>query len=383
MTDVADLTGPTTELLQALIRNECVNDGTPDSGDEVRNAELLETYLAAPGLASQRFASRPGRGSLVARIEGTDPTAPTLCLMGHTDVVPVNPAGWSRDPFGGELIDGEVWGRGAIDMLNMTASMAVAFRQLSRSGWRPKGTLIYFGVADEEAGGTWGAEWMCDNHWDAIKSDFVLTEIGGWSSVGDDNVRRVVVNTGEKGIAWRRLVVSGTPSHGSMPFGADNALVKAAEVVRRLAQYRPGAYIGEAWRARVASMPIERRHEGSAARPGAHLVDHRDAAAGAGAHLPRGDPHDLLAERRPRRSEDQHHPRPGRDRGRHPHRARHHAGRRRCAPARGVGRAGSSRRDRAAAAERRHRVAARQRAVGCGGQRDAGRLPGCRADARG
>lgn len=256
MTDLADLTGPTTELLQALIRNECVNDGTPESGNEVDNAELLQTYLSGAGVAIERFESIPGRGSLVARIEGSDPTAPTLCLMGHTDVVPVNPAGWSRDPFGGELIDGEVWGRGAIDMLNITASMAVAFRQLAVGGWRPKGTLIYFGVADEEAGGKWGAEWMCDNHWDAIRSDYVLTELGGWSSVGDDNVRRVVVNTGEKGIAWRRLRVTGTPSHGSMPFGADNALVKAAEVVRRLAQYRPGAYIGEAWRARVASMPV-------------------------------------------------------------------------------------------------------------------------------
>jgi acetylornithine deacetylase/succinyl-diaminopimelate desuccinylase-like protein len=256
MTDVADLTGPTTELLQALIRNECVNDGNPDSGHEVRNAQLLTTYLDGAGVAMESFESHPGRGSVVARIEGSDPTAPTLCLMGHTDVVPVNPAGWSRDPFGGELIDGEVWGRGAIDMLNITASMAVGFRRLAMSGWKPKGTLIYFGVADEEAGGKWGAEWMCDTHWDAIRSDYVLTEIGGWSSVGGDGVRRVVVNTGEKGIAWRRLRVSGTPSHGSMPFGADNALIKAAEVVRRLAEYRPGAYIGAAWKARVEAMSL-------------------------------------------------------------------------------------------------------------------------------
>lgn len=251
-----ELAGPTTELLQTLIRNQCVNDGTPDSGGEVANAELLETYVSGNGVGIEQFESHPGRGSVVARIEGSDPTAPTLCLMGHTDVVPVNPAGWSRDPFGGELVDGEVWGRGAIDMLNITASMAVAFRQLAASGWRPKGTLIYFGVADEEAGGKWGAEWMCDQHWDAIKSDYVLTEMGGWSSVGTDNVRRVVVNTGEKGIAWRRLRVSGTPAHGSMPFGADNALVKAAEVVRRLAVYRPAAQISDVWKAQVGAMPL-------------------------------------------------------------------------------------------------------------------------------
>jgi acetylornithine deacetylase/succinyl-diaminopimelate desuccinylase-like protein len=253
---MADLTGPTVELLQALIRNECVNDGTPESGHETRNAELLGGYLEGSGVGIEQFEPLPGRGSMVARIEGSDPTAPTLCLMGHTDVVPVNSAGWSRDPFGGELVDGEVWGRGAIDMLNVTASMAVAFRQLARSGWKPKGTLIYFGVADEEAGGHWGAEWMCEQHWDAIRSDYVLTELGGWSNVGADGVRRVVVNTGEKGIAWRSLRVRGTPSHGSMPFGADNALVKAAEVVRRLSLYRPQAHISDVWKAQVAVMPL-------------------------------------------------------------------------------------------------------------------------------
>ncbi|MCB1001021.1 MAG: M20/M25/M40 family metallo-hydrolase [Acidimicrobiales bacterium] len=251
-----DLTGPTTELLQALIRNECVNDGTPDSGHETRNAELLGGYLEGTGVGIEHFEKRSGRASVVARIEGSDPDAPTLCLMGHTDVVPVNPAGWSRDPFGGELVDGEVWGRGAIDMLNVTASMAVAFRQLARSGWKPKGTLVYFGVADEEAGGVWGAEWMCDQHWDAVGADYVLTELGGWSSTGHDGVRRVVVNTGEKGLAWRTLRVSGTPAHGSMPFGSDNALVTAAEVVRRLATYRPQARIDDVWRQTVAAMPL-------------------------------------------------------------------------------------------------------------------------------
>lgn len=251
---MSELTGTTVELLQGLIRNECVNDGTPDSGGETRNAELLQTFLEGAGLDVQRFESRPGRGSLVARIEGSDPDAPSLCLMGHTDVVPVNPDGWSRDPFGGEVVDGEVWGRGAIDMLNITSSMAVAFRELARSNWRPKGTLIYFGVADEEAGGHWGAEWMLDHHWDAVGADYVLTESGGWSSVGHDGVRRIVVNVGEKGIAWRRLRVHGSPGHGSMPFGADNALIKAAEVIRRIAAYRPAAKIDDIWRAQVAAM---------------------------------------------------------------------------------------------------------------------------------
>jgi acetylornithine deacetylase/succinyl-diaminopimelate desuccinylase-like protein len=257
----ADLTGATVELLQTLIRNECVNDGTPDSGGEVRNADLLQTYLEGAGLDVERFQAHPGRASLVARIEGTDPDAPTLCVMGHTDVVPVSPDGWSRDPFGGERVkaeDGteEIWGRGAIDMLNLTASMAVACKQLATEGWRPRGTLIYFGVADEEAGGTYGAEWMLEHHWDALACDYVLTELGGWSTVGNDGVRRVTVNVAEKGIEWSRLRVRGTPGHGSMPYGTDNALVKAAEVVRRLSAYRPASSIGEVWRTQVSAMPL-------------------------------------------------------------------------------------------------------------------------------
>ena len=125
------LTGEVTELLQQLIRNQCVNDGSPESGEEARSADLLRDYLEGTGMDMGSFDSLPGRRSLVARIEGSDPNAPSLCLMGHTDVVPVTPSGWSRDPFGGELVDGEVWGRGAIDMLNLTASMAVATKHLA------------------------------------------------------------------------------------------------------------------------------------------------------------------------------------------------------------------------------------------------------------
>jgi acetylornithine deacetylase/succinyl-diaminopimelate desuccinylase-like protein len=254
-----DLTGETTELLQSLIRNACVNDGTPESGGETRNAELLESFLTGAGLEVERFtpADHPDRASLVARIEGSDPGAPALCLMGHTDVVPVNPAGWREDPFGGEVIDGEVWGRGAVDMLNLTASMAVAFRHLARTGFRPKGSLIYFAVADEEAGGTCGAKWMADAHWDAIACDYVLTEVGGWSDTPAGRPRQVGVTVAEKGLAWRRIRVGGTPGHGSMPYGSDNALVKAAEIVRRLAEYRPTPQIDELWRAQVDAMDLD------------------------------------------------------------------------------------------------------------------------------
>ncbi|MGZ4706870.1 MAG: M20/M25/M40 family metallo-hydrolase, partial [Acidimicrobiales bacterium] len=125
-TIAGEATAEVTDLLQHLIRNACVNDGSVASGDEVRSADLLETFLEGTSLDLETYEPEPGRKSLVARLEGRNPDAPTLLLMGHTDVVPVNPDGWQRDPFGGELVDGTVWGRGAVDMLNLTASMAVA-----------------------------------------------------------------------------------------------------------------------------------------------------------------------------------------------------------------------------------------------------------------
>ncbi|MDH3680386.1 MAG: M20/M25/M40 family metallo-hydrolase [Acidimicrobiia bacterium] len=252
----SDLSGQTVDLLQTLIRNQCVNDGTPTSGQEVRNADTLVAYLDSAGLAIERFEPTPGRVSIVSRIEGSDPAAPSLCLMGHTDVVPVNADGWDHDPFGGELIEGEVWGRGAVDMLNITSSMAVAFRRLAESGFRPSGDLIYFAVADEEAGSAHGAQWMADHHPEAIRADYVLTENGGLHS-GPPNSPAVGVNIGEKGVAWRRLRLTGRPGHGSMPFRADNALIKAAAVAQRLAEYRPPPRFSELWTERVEALPLD------------------------------------------------------------------------------------------------------------------------------
>ena len=246
----------TVELLQALIRNRCVNDGTPESGEERRNADLLAAFLGTRGLDVERFDAAPGRTSLVARIEGRDRGAPSLCLMGHTDVVPVDEQGWSRDPFGGELVDGEVWGRGAVDMLNLTASMAVAFAELARTGFRPAGDLIFFAVADEESGSAYGAQWMADHHADAIRADYVLTENGGIHS-GPRDAPYVGMNVAEKGVAWRRIHVSGRPGHGSAPFRADNALVKAAAVISRLAAYQPAPQFHELWRLRVDTLDID------------------------------------------------------------------------------------------------------------------------------
>ncbi|QGG96907.1 M20/M25/M40 family metallo-hydrolase [Actinomarinicola tropica] len=239
-----------------MIRNACVNEGTVESGQEIRNAEVLASFLDGSGADVELFHAAPGRTTLVARVEGSDPSAPSLCLNGHTDVVPVSPDGWSRDPFAAELVDGEIWGRGAVDMLNLTASMAVAVRHLLASGLRPRGDLVLLAVADEESGSRWGARWMAEHHADLITTDFVLTENGGLHG-GSDTSPTVSVTVGEKGVAWRRLTVRGTPGHGSMPFRADNALVTAAGVVSRLAEYRPPPMFHELWRRQVAALPVD------------------------------------------------------------------------------------------------------------------------------
>jgi acetylornithine deacetylase/succinyl-diaminopimelate desuccinylase-like protein len=249
-----DLQEESTDLLQQLIRNACVNDGRVESGEEIRSVDLLQQYLGSAGLDVERYEPQPGRASLVARIEGSDPEAPSLLLMGHTDVVPVNADGWSRDPFSGDIDDdGFVWGRGAVDMLNITASQAVSFRNLAQSGFTPKGTLIYLAVADEEALGTWGAKYLVEHERDAVYADYVLTESGGYQMPTPEGVRLPVL-TAEKGTFWSKLRVRGTPGHGSQPYRTDNAIVTAAEVVRRLAEHQPKSQIQDVWRKFVEGM---------------------------------------------------------------------------------------------------------------------------------
>lgn len=242
-------------LTQQLIRNACVNDGRAESGEEVRNADVLMTYIEGSGLDTETYDSAPGRRSLVVRIEGSDRDAPSLCLLGHTDVVPVNESRWARDPFGGEIVDGVLWGRGAIDMFNLTASMAVAVRRLADSGFRPRGDLLYIAVADEEAGGAYGAEHLATQEADAVRCDFLITESGGFPLPTPNGVRLPYLRE-EKGPLWARLVVTGTPGHGSMPYGTDNALLKASEIVGRLGRYHPPTRLDDAWRSFVHGLGI-------------------------------------------------------------------------------------------------------------------------------
>jgi len=253
-----DPTAEVTDLLQQLIRNRCVNDGSATSGNEARSVDTLSQYLGSSGLDLETYAAIEGRESLVARIEGSDRNAPTLLLMGHTDVVPANESHWQRDPFGAELVDDDagtsfVWGRGAVDMLNLTASMAVATKRLAASGFRPRGTLVYLAVADEEALGTYGAGHLVEHERDAVAADYVITESGGIPIPSPAGLKLPVV-VGEKGTAWCRLRVAGTAGHASQPFRTDNAVVTAAEVIRRLATFKPPTTLHDVWRRFIESM---------------------------------------------------------------------------------------------------------------------------------
>jgi len=233
------------DLLVALIRNACVNDGTPDSGGEERSVATLTAYLGEPDWS---FEPHPTRVSALWRVAGTDPAAPTLMLMGHTDVVPANEAGWSVAPYAGERRDGFVWGRGAVDMLNQTTAMAAVFSR-HRRGEAPRlpGDLIFLAVADEEAGGKLGAQLLTDEHWDQVACDYLLTEIGTPLLEGATGPG-LPVTVAEKGPQWRVFRTSGTPGHGSQPYGAHNALVPMADALSRLAAAPPPAAITEEWR---------------------------------------------------------------------------------------------------------------------------------------
>ncbi len=246
-------TGEVVELLQALIRNACVNDGTPEGGHEHRSVVTLAGYLGEQGTV---FEPAPGRQSVVYRVPGRVARAPRLMLMGHTDVVPANPDGWSRDPFGGELVDGVVWGRGAVDMLNQTAAMAAIFRRYL-TGERPPlpGDLLLFAVADEENGGALGAQWVVEEAWDDVACEYQLTEIA-MPRFPSPAGPVLPVTVAEKGPHWRRLATAGVPGHASQPHGRRNALVPVVEAMARLATAPAPVAITPEWEAFVRALGL-------------------------------------------------------------------------------------------------------------------------------
>ncbi len=257
----------TLDLVQALIRNACVNDGTPESGNEARSVATLVEYLGDP---EEVFEPTPGRQSVLYRVPGSG-QGPALMLMGHLDVVPVTPDGWSHDPFGGVVADGFLWGRGAVDMLNVTGAMAVTMRRYLAGELAPlTGDLLYLAVADEEAGGVHGAEYLAEHRWDTVAADYVLCEIA-YPAMGTGDSARPTVNVGEKGPFWRRVFSSGTPAHGSQPYGTDNALVPLARAFAALADADSPVSISDEWKAFVGAGPFEAEMKAALTDP--DLVD--------------------------------------------------------------------------------------------------------------
>ena len=222
-----------TRLLQELIRLDTVNP----PGNETRAAEHLRGYLERNGVACELHARVPERASLVARIPGTG-DGPSLCLLSHTDTVLADPAEWQVDPWSGELRDGVVWGRGALDMKGQVAAAAVTIASLAREGFRPRGDLIFVAAADEEVGDGYGLQWLCEWHPDAVRCDFAVNEGAGDRLEVGGRVAYLCA-TAEKMSAPFRLRVRGRSGHASQPGIADNALVKAALLVSRLGAHRP------------------------------------------------------------------------------------------------------------------------------------------------
>lgn len=241
-TDAASRTDPSAaeaevvQLLVDLIRIPSVNTGDPATiGDgEARAARYIQAKLDEVGYATEYVESAPGRGNVVARLAGADPTRPALLIHGHVDVVPADPAEWQVDPFGGVLQDGYVWGRGAVDMKDMVAMTLAVARDLKRRGAVPPRDLIFAFVADEEAGGFQGADWLVDHRPDWFTgATEAISEVGGFSMTLDNTERAYLVAAAEKGIAWATLTAHGRAGHGSMA-NDDNAVTRLAAAVARL-----------------------------------------------------------------------------------------------------------------------------------------------------
>jgi acetylornithine deacetylase/succinyl-diaminopimelate desuccinylase-like protein len=227
-----------TQLLQELIRLDTVNP----PGNETRAAELLREYLGDHGVASELYAKVPDRANLVARIPGQG-TGPRLVLLSHTDTVLADPAEWTTGPWSGELRDGQVWGRGALDMKGQAVASAVAMASLARQGFEPGGDLIFAACADEEVGAGFGLQWLCEAHPEAVRAEYCVNEGGGDRLVLGGRVF-YACSTAEKMSAPYRITVHGRSGHASRPGIADNALVKAAPLVELLGRFQDTPEIG-------------------------------------------------------------------------------------------------------------------------------------------
>ena len=224
------------DICRDLVRIDTSNPGDHSGPGERAAAEYVAGFLAGVGIEPVVLESHPKRTSVVARIGGRDGSRPGLLVHGHLDVVPANAPDWRHDPFSGEIADGCVWGRGAIDMKDMDAMMLAVVRQRLREGRPPARDVVLAFTADEEAGGTWGARWLVDNHPDLFEGvTEAVGEVGGFSMMLGRQ-RLYLLQTAEKGMAWMRLTARGTAGHGSM-IQPDNAVTELAEAIGRLGRH--------------------------------------------------------------------------------------------------------------------------------------------------
>jgi len=235
-TDVPSAQDEVVGICRDLIRIDSSNYGDGSGPAERAAAEYVAGQLAEVGLEPEIFESEERRTSLVVRFEGEDSSRPGLLVHGHLDVVPAAASDWTHDPFAGEIADDCLWGRGAVDMKDMDAMVIALVRQMRREGRKPPRDLVLSFLADEEAGGKFGAHWMVDNHPEQFEGvSEAISEVGGFSFTAGD--RRVyLIETAQKGIHWLKLVAEGRAGHGSM-VNDDNAVTALAEAVARVGRH--------------------------------------------------------------------------------------------------------------------------------------------------
>jgi len=227
------------DLCRDLIRIDTTNTGdTATSAGERAAAEYVAEKLAEVGLDPQLRESAPGRASVVARVPGADPGRNALLVHGHLDVVPAEPAEWTVHPFSGELRDGYLWGRGAVDMKDFDAMVLAVVRQWRREGVSPARDIVLAFTADEEAGSEYGARFLVERHPQLLEGcTEAIGEVGGYSFTVSDDLRLYLIQTAEKGMSWLRMHARGRPGHGSM-IHDDNAVTALCEAVARLGRHR-------------------------------------------------------------------------------------------------------------------------------------------------
>src|SRR5215212_1775317 len=235
-----DLQQATAELLQRLIRFDTVNP----PGNERLLQEYLLGELTSAGFDCEMLGAEPARPNLLARLRGAS-EGPTLCLLGHVDTVLAHAGEWTHDPWSGDVADGFLWGRGALDMKSQVAAEVAAAIALARSGWRPAhGELLLCSVVDEETGGALGAQWITETHPDKVRCDYLINE-GGGPFFEYGGARRYGVCCAEKGVFRFRLVTEGVAGHASLPRMGENALLKLAPLLERLGARQPSYAITE------------------------------------------------------------------------------------------------------------------------------------------